>query len=258
MTESNAQPEVNDSGNHSVKNSGGGGMPSREVMVREALEMMVSKRSQLLRDVDRTTLGDLCMRLVDIQTPISAAHQWLNAELGGTSNDEVIDDNAVYRFANNFRPIYFQVRAGYVRRMVRLNVEHATDGRIRDVHQLAKARLIDLVTEKLVDMDDLEQVRTDQLSAMISTIEGFSRGQMKEAELELKREQAEQRAHKLEAEVEKLRLENDKRKRDLQTAIEQAKKDVQTAPGSVGETGNKVVDANAVIAILDRVMKGEA
>lgn len=181
-------------------------MPSRAELVTESIGRLdtAGVRSQLV-ELDTVTLHDLCLRITDRAVKIAEAHKWLNTELGGDDANQIVDDNAVYRFAANYRPIYDQVRAEHARRVARLSVEHATAGNVEAMHRVGMTRLVDLVTEKLVETNNIEDLSGNELGAMIATLQGITKANIKREELALKAAESEQRVAKLEAESALLR-----------------------------------------------------
>ena len=137
--------------------------------------------------------------------------------------------------------------------MARLSVAHATDGNISAMTRLARNRLAELVAEKLVAVDSIDDV-DKQVGRLASVVADAETARIKTDELGLKRQDLQRRLDESEAKLERARLDLDERKRQLEASINAAKKTVQ---GAV-EGGSKSMDAGDVIAILDRVMKGEA
>lgn len=197
-------------------------MPSRTALVDEALRRLETAglRSKLL-ELDSATLRDLAIRLTDMKLTVADAYRWLNESLGGddTSGGQVVDDNAVYRFAANFRQLYRQVQSEHARRLVRLSIDQATHGNVTAQAQVAQARLIELVAEKLVETDNLEDLSSKDLAGVIATVDAWTKGQIKAAELELKREQAEHRAAKLEADIERMQREQARKDRQIEERV---------------------------------------
>jgi hypothetical protein len=220
-------------------------MPARAELVAEAVDRLdgAGLRSQICR-IDRATLRDLGLRLVDRQTTVADAHRWLNAELGAPGiapgdapgdaaggDAEVVDDNAVYRFAEHFRGLYAQVRAEHARRLARLTVADASDGHVGRMRGLATQRLVDLVTEKLVDTDDLEELSNAEVRATLATLEGLTNAEFRQAELALKREEAQRRAEKLEQEVERLRQEIELKKTRIEDRVKRLGERIEELEG---------------------------
>jgi hypothetical protein len=229
-------------------------LPGVGDMVREAIARLSTRpiRSQLLKLPDQT-LEDLCMRLVDRTITFADCWEWLNGELLSIGS-KAIDDNAVYRFKDNFLPLYEQVRTEHVRRIARLTVDEACAGQLGQVNRLTKVRLSELFAEKLLDIDDIDALKPGQVANIIAALGAYDAGAMKQQEFELKAQQAEQRAAKLEQEVEKLRLDNADRERKLQAAANAVKAEAET---KAAKTGGKV-SIDDVRAMVDKVIKGEA
>ncbi|MEO0966229.1 MAG: hypothetical protein AAFY08_14060 [Planctomycetota bacterium] len=245
------------------------GVPSRPRLVDEALARfeVLGIRSRLL-GLDSATLRDLGLRLVTPPRNVAAVHRWLNAELG-VSDEAVaegreageggVDDNALHRFDAHFRKTYEQVRREHARRVARLTVEHATDGNIRSMTRVAQLRLVELTAEKLVEAENFDDLGKAVNAAMFAVkfaqdrdlaVADFER---KQRETSAKLELAEKRTAKLEAEVARLNQDIEERQRRLDAAVTQAKAQVAEEGEETG-----IVDADTVIEILDRVMKGQA
>ncbi len=190
-------------------------MPSREAMVDEAIARLdtLGLRSQIV-DLDTSTLRGLCLRLTDRKVTVAAAHQWLNRELGADIDhgEQVVDDNAVYRFASHFRRVYGQVRSEHAARLARLTVAHATDGNIRSMTRVAQARLVELMAARLVEADNLEDLGPGELKAVMLAVRFAQQAQQDADQLELARRQAEDRAAKLQADIDRIRA--DQRRQD--------------------------------------------
>lgn len=231
-------------------------MPSKSELVTEAIARLdtQSVRSQAL-GLDAPTLHGLCLRLVDRDITVKQAHRWLNTELSAPEDGsaDLVDDNVVYRFAHNFRPIYEQVRVEHARRIARLTAEHATAGNVETMHRVAVSRMTELVTERLVEADNIEDLSSLELGAMLRTIEGQSMAQFKAQELALKAAEGERKAAKLEADLAKLNLEIEERRRKVEKAAAEAKAKVERTAAA----GDGKVTATEVYELIDKVMRGE-
>lgn len=230
-------------------------MPARPVLVREAIARFdtAGLRSQLLK-LDTVTLEALGALLADRKQTVADAVRWLEAELG-EEGEVGVNKNAVYRFSDHFRRLYGQVRGEHARRIARLSVEHATAGRVGAMARVAGARLVDLVTEKLLDTDDLEQLSGRELAGVIATLEGVSKADFKAQELALKTAEAEQRAQKLAAELDRIKLDLEQRRSRLHAAAGQAKAE---ADRKAQQSGHNSISREDVYRMIDQVMKGEA
>jgi uncharacterized small protein (DUF1192 family) len=226
-------------------------MPPKGLLVHETIKRfdVAGLRSQLLK-LDTVTLEDLGLRLVNRELTIADALRWLSDELGG---EDAVNKNAVYRFAEHFRRIYDQVRAEHARRIARLRVEDATAGHVETMSRVATARMVDLVTERLVETSNLEELDGKQIGAIIATLEGLSKADFKRQELALKAAESEQRVAKLAAEIEKLKADAERRDIERQRAAAHAK---ATAQSKSEQTGT--VTREEVFRLIDQVMRGEA
>ena len=214
-------------------------MPSRPHLVTEAIARLdtAGLRSQLL-ELDSATMHDLCMRLVDRTVSIRAAHTWLNAELGGGGDNQVVDDNAVYRFANHFRRLYDQVRAERARMAARARVLDTSDGDIKSMTRAAQQMVIEAVTERMLDQDT-DELDIKELNAIALVVRRAQRSQAEAETVEIARQQAEQRAAKLEQEIEKLRTENRNKKHRVAEQVAQLEDQLNRLQKSI-ERGQKV------------------
>ncbi len=198
-------------------------MPSREERVRQVVDRLdtMGLRSKLV-ELDTPTLVDLGMRLSDRTLTTADAHRWLNTELGGDEENQVVDDNQVYRFAAHFKRIYSQVTSEHARRIVKLNVAHATDANIETMAKVAQHQLVELTTEKLIDADNLDDFTAQQFGLLLSSVGQQLKTQHDTAKLALEARLADQRAAKLEAEVTRLRqrIEEDRREAEQQRAAQ--------------------------------------
>lgn len=229
-------------------------MPNREALVGEAIARLSTRpiRSQLLKLPDEI-LAALCLRLVDRTLTFADCWEWLNGELLAIG-ERAIDDNAVYRFKDNYLPIYDQVRAEHVRRISRLATDQVFDGAVGDMARTSKIRLFELLTEHLLDLNDFDSINPKQLTSIIGALTAHDAGDMKEREFDLKLQEAERRAEKLQQEIEKLRLENEERERKQRVAAEA----VKTEATKQASKSDGKIDIDDVHALVDKVIKGEA
>lgn len=237
-------------------------MPAKPQLVAEAVARLdvLGLRSGLM-ELDTRTLTDLGMQLTDRKVTVRDAGKWLNKELGGTDDEPVVPERNVYRYAENFRKVYGQVRSEHARRVARLSVENATEGNVATMAKVATQRLVDLVAEKLTETDNLEELSATELSAAISTLDGLNKHKIKEAELALKTAEGERKAARLEADLAKmqaqlqqLQAENEAREAARRKAADTARQTLDTVSGKSGGT----VTRQQVLEILDAVMKGDA
>ncbi|MBI1369040.1 MAG: DUF3486 family protein [Planctomycetes bacterium] len=225
------------------------GMPSRPELVAMAIGRLDTAgiRSQML-ELDGATLRDLCIRLVDRAVSVAMAHDWLNKELGGDEENQVVDDNAVYRFSKHFRRLYDQVRSEVARSVMRSKVLGADDATIRNMTRAAQHMLIEAATERMLDRD-VEEIDPKELNTLALVVRRAQATQVAQDALEISKREAEQRAEKLATEIERLKLDLDQRRR----AIESAKKIVETKADA---TDGRMTKAD-ILDVLDKAMKGE-
>lgn len=231
-------------------------MPPREQLVAEAVARLdtAGVRSKAL-SFDTPTLRDLCLRLTDRKVTVKDAHAWLNKELGAdlaAGDTQLVDDNVLYRFADNFRRIYGQVRREHASRVARLTVDHATDGNIRNMTRVARNRLAEMTAERLVSADNLDDLGAAEINAALSAVQLSLRAEFDTAKLELDRRTAEQRAEKLEAEIEKIR--GDQARKDSQ--IEERVKALQARIDELSKRAQsgKSIDPAVFARIRDELM----
>lgn len=181
-------------------------MPAKSDLVAEAVARLdtLGLRSQILK-LSSEMLCDLGLRLTDRNVTVLDCWKWLNAQQGvdvaDSDQQEVVDQNAVYRYAEHFRRIYGQIRGEHARRVARLTVEHATDASVRQMGAVAVHRLTELVAERLVESDSLGDLSGGELNAAIATLDGLSRAEFKRQDLALRAAEAEGKARKLEADL---------------------------------------------------------
>lgn len=232
-------------------------MPAKPDLVAETIKRFdtAGLRSQLLK-LDTPTLEALGLLLTDRERTIADAVKWLADELG----EDAVNQRAVYRFAEHFRRLFGQVRSEHARRIARLSVADATGEHVGTMHQVATAQLVNLVTEKLVETDNLEQLSGTELSAMIATLDGLTRAKLKEQELALKVADGERKAQKLASDLEKLeqqittmRLDNERRQREIERAGAAAKQQAEEK----AKVSGGAISREEVYELIDKVMKGE-
>jgi len=231
----------------------GGGMiampPAEELAVAAIQRLITEGYTSSVMKLKRATLNELGRRLIQPgETVNDAAVQWLEA--GGYG----LKKSSVYRFAQRFREVYKRIWGEWANKLIVAQMSADPNFNVAELQDLIKNRVTTLVAQEVMTCDPSE-LKTDRLNTALSLVIAADKGRLDRDKLDLARKQAEDRAAKLQAEVERLTLENDKRRRELQRAIEAAKKDVQTA---VEGQDNKSITEDQVIAILDRVMKGES
>lgn len=226
-------------------------MPTKPELVAEAIKRFdtLGRRSQLL-ELDTRTLEDLGLILVERTATISDAHRWLCKELGTDAAEDATGYKAVNRFAATFRSIYEQVRAEHARRLARLSVEQATDGNIQAMSRVGLSRLADLVAEKLVAANNLEELSSTELTAAINTIDAISRGEIKQQELALKVQDAERKARELESKL----AEREIKLQRIRQQAEAAKR--QVAAQAKDDAHGRTMTREDVYRLIDQVMQG--
>lgn len=236
----------------SDQTSGGGAleMPSAEdIAVQAIAELIAAGYTSSVMKLSRPTLNELARRLVQPGEKINdAAVEWL--ELQG----HALKRSSVYRFAQRYREKFKTVWAGWADKLVWMRKASDPNLKTDDLVDLIRNQTRVLIAREVMT-SDVAELDTKRIGMYLKLVENAESAQLERAKLDLARRQAQDRAVKLEAEVERLTLENDRRRRELQRAIEAAKKDVQTA---VEGRADKSMTEDQVIAILDRVMKGES
>jgi hypothetical protein len=199
-------------------------MPPRIELVREAVARFdtAGLRSQLLK-LDTSTLENLGLRLTDREISVRQTWEWLNKDLGGTADEPAIDDNAVYRFSDHFRRLYQQVRGEHARRIARLSVDEATASNVQSMHKVANARLIELVTERLVATDNLEELEAKEVMNLIVALDAHSKVELKREELLVKVAASERARLKLQSDLVKAQLERQQLHQKIQNLPAQVK-----------------------------------
>lgn|GEM_PF-3600006 len=199
-------------------------MPPKLALVREAIARLDTlgqrggPRSKVM-GLDTATMEQLCERLADRQIAWSDAHKWLNKELGGTEEEEIVKQDVIYRFKNHFCPVYDQVRAEHAQRIARLTVAHATDGNVLSAGRVMRHRWVNLLTEKLIATDSLEDMSPAEMSAAMNTLKAIDEGEIKQQELALKVADSDRKAARAQADLRKAELELEK----LQQQVNEAK-----------------------------------
>jgi hypothetical protein len=191
-------------------------MPDRVDLVKEAIARFdtLGMRSQLLA-LDTPTLEDLGLLLSDREISVREAWVRLNKALGvdvtapGGEAGEAVDIRAVYRWAEKFRPVYAQVRAEHARRIARLSVAAATGEQADAMTRVAQARVTELLAEKLVEANSIEELSSSQVAATLMMVDGWTKAGLKREELALKVADAERKT-----------LDSEARRAELQTRID--------------------------------------
>ncbi len=211
-------------------------MPSKVAMVDETIARFdtAGVRSQLLA-LDGATLRGLGLMLTDKAVTVLEAYLWLEKECGGTVEEPAYNKNAVYRLAEHFRRIYAQVRREHAQRLARLTVEHATEGNVAAMQQVAHNRLSELLAERLVESDSLEDLTPSELGAMISAQANYQAGQLELAKLKLKQAEDLRKATKLEDDLKTSELKRQELADDLKTAELRRQEMTQKLTGVLGK-----------------------
>lgn len=222
-------------------------MPDRVELIRQAIKRLdVNKTRVRIVGLSDDVLEGLCLALTDRDQTDADAHRWLEQEIGPGD----VAYKIVNRFGHHFRPVFDQVRREHANRIARLSVESATAGNVDAMHRVANARLIDLVTEKLVETDSLEQMTGTELSATIATIDGITKAQLKREELALKIADAERKAAKLESDLATERL----RRAELQSKLDrQVKEFASKATETIAAAEATAKDGGGAEAVVARV-----
>lgn len=176
-------------------------MPMREDLVRESIARydVLTGTSKVL-GLSEPDLLDAGLMLTDRALSTQKAWTQFNTGLNATDDDPVVARSTWYRFAERFRSVFGQVRAEYAQRIARLTVTEATDDSIRSMTRLARHRLGELVAEKLVTTDDVDEVLKD-LPKLAMALADAERAQIAGEKLELDRLNYERRLSETEAKL---------------------------------------------------------
>lgn len=214
--------------------------PTRSDRVREALmrfETCTSRPSTMLALAEEQ-LFEIGLLLSDPKLSISDAWQQTNDLLGaGEDGGESVSRSTFYRFADKFKKLLAQVTAEHARRKIRLTVDDATDGRITSLNRLSRHRFAELLAEKLVDTDSIEEIDS-YMAKMGAFLAEAERARQADERLELdqlnyerrlsdtrsKLDLAEQRIAALQLDTEQKTLRIAERLTTLQTSLDALKK----------------------------------
>ncbi len=222
----------------------------QDVLAVATIQRLIAQNySSSVMKLSRPKLNELGRRLLQPGQDIAdAAVDWLN-QIGHD-----LKRSSVYRFAQRFREVSEVVSAQMVDDYARSRAVNADAMGVTEGYENLEKQLVWIANQEIMRTRPGE-AKTARLGAYLDMVSAAHKGRLDRDKLQLARDQANARAEKLQAEVDRLELENDKRRSELQRSIEAAKKDVQSA---VEGNADKSMSEDQVIAILDRVMKGEA
>lgn len=231
-------------------------MPDRSQRVREALLRFesASQRPGSVLELADDQLFEVGLLLSDPSLSIADALRKTNETLGGAE----LSKSAFYRFADRFKALLNQVTAEYAQRIARLTVDEATDSRIHEMTRISRFRLGELIAEKLVSTDNLDEV-AKVLPKLATIVADAERGKRDDEKLELDRlnyerrlsetharlEVAEQRVAQMQLDTERKQARIDERLTQLQTRFDGLKK--RASRGEV-ITAAELEHANADLA----------
>lgn len=174
-------------------------MPDRSQRVREALLRFesASQRPGSVLELADDQLFEVGLLLSDPALSIADALRKTNETLGGAE----LSKSAFYRFADRFKSLLNQVTAEYAQRIARLTVDEATDSRIHDMTRISRFRLGELIAEKLVSTDNLDEV-AKVLPKLATIVADAERGKRDDEKLELDRLHYERRLSETHARLE--------------------------------------------------------
>ncbi|MEM6258020.1 MAG: hypothetical protein AAGI37_06865 [Planctomycetota bacterium] len=223
-------------------------MPPMEDLAVETIQRLIAKPyTSSVMKLSRPVLNELGRRLLEPGVETSRVIEWVHTKKAD------LPERNIYRFAQYFRETFKLVWAGWADKLLITELSSDPDYQVDDLQRLIKNRVTTLVAQEVMTSSP-EDLDTSRLNTVLSMVTAADKGQLEREKLLLLQGQAEHRAAKAEAETEKLRMDIEARKREHQRSIEDAKKTVQ----SKVESGSKAMDADDVIALLDKVMKGEA
>ncbi|MEM9414989.1 MAG: hypothetical protein AAGA29_05855 [Planctomycetota bacterium] len=236
-------------------------MPNRSERVDETIRRFESAtdRPGSLLELSTPDLFEVGLLLSDRKLSTAEAWRQTNKLLGGDDDNPVVARSTFYRFADRFKALLGQVTAEYAQRIARLSVAEATDDSIRSMTRLTRHRMVELLAEKLVTTDDVDEVLKD-LPKLAMALSDAERAQHNADKVELDRLNYERRLSETEA---KLDLAEQRSKR-LQQQIEDAERKHRQAIESAKAATTKQAKTNRgqltesdVLSILDQAMKGE-
>ena len=207
------------------------GMPALEVLVAEVIDTFDLDGRFAMQRVDRPTLIEIALIVVDPTRPTKAALPVLRERFG----EDEISRSAFYNWTAELKARLSALRRRYRNRAAGL-IDLDTDA---EAGSLIEAKLSVLVMERLASADSLDDLDKRDLSTMLSLLESRRRQTRHRADLEadrrasetqLKLDTAEQQRDKLEAEVVLLRQRSaqlPERLKALQSQFEEVSKRVQ-------------------------------
>ncbi len=239
-----------------TEHSGGGvRMPDRSERVRETIRRFESSsaRPSSLMAMSDPDLFETGLLLTDRKLSIADALKQVNTMLGGTDEEPVVARSTFYVFADRFKSLYGQVGAEYARRLARLSIEQATDANIRSMTRLARHRLSELVAERLVQADEVEDIEKN-LPKLAAALNDAEHVQLKADKLELERQQYERQMRET---IAKLDL-ADKRAAEIEQRLTQAQArfDVELKQLTRKASGGKTEISDNDIAEARRLVFG--
>lgn len=215
-------------------------IPTRSDRVREALLRFetCTKRPGTMLSLSQDTLFEIGLLLSDPKLSMLDAWKQTNELLGpGEDGGEAVTRSTFYRFGDRFKALLGQVTAEYAQRKIRLTVANATDDNIAKLNKLSRHRFAELLAEKLVDTDDLDEIDR-YMNKMAAFLGEAERARQADERLELdqlnyerrlsetrsKLELAEQRVAAMQIDTERKASRIDERLTALQTRLDGLKK----------------------------------
>lgn len=212
-------------------------MPDRSQRVREALLRFesASQRPGSVLELADDQLFEVGLLLSDPSLSIADALRKTNETLDGAE----LSKSAFYRFADRFKALLNQVTAEYAQRIARLTVDEATDSRIHDMTRISRFRLGELIAEKLVSTDNLDEV-AKLLPKLATIVADAERGKRDDEKLELDRLHYERRLSETHARLEVAEQRVAQMQREAALKREKIEERLTQLRGTLESLGNRV------------------
>ncbi|MEM6394632.1 MAG: hypothetical protein AAF797_17845 [Planctomycetota bacterium] len=222
--------------------------PSMEEIAIETIQWLsIDGYASSVMKMDRPVLNEFGRQLITPGAKRAEVYKWL-IDQGVTLPDRNLD-----RFAQRFREVAEMIRGEWEDRIVQDYLDGELEAQGEELDELIRNRHRRLMAQFAVRLNAAEADPREMqlLTRAVDQIDGRA---YDSAKLELARQAAEHRNAKLEAEVERLQLGLQEQRRRLAAAVDRAKAETTDA----AEQQGGALDKDDVLAILDRVMKGEA
>lgn len=225
----------------------------RETLIRETIERMRCEKrrgyASAMDKLDDEMLVSVAMmhmgnaKIADIQATLE--------EL--LAGKPVPDEKSVSRWLTRFSFMYGLVRAGERHKLAVQVKRLDTHTDLQDTSILAAKMLIDAAVNTLADKPDLSDMSASEQTALISAISVCTKAGFDEKITAAKLRQAELKAQRLQQDIDTANFKIE----GIRKAAEAARRELE-AKARPGDGGAQQIDAQAVYAALDRVLRGEA